>query len=246
MKLRPALFVFAMVESLSVCSPLQAGTVSEYIFGYTGVGGQPAPQLSLNGGAILLTATDSGSYTNTGIHTSGQPDYIAGFCAASDCLGTSYLFNDFFVFDLSSVTSTEIASATLNLYEPSVGNDGYDGYNSDLPSETFQMFDVTTAIGNTSTYGTLEGPDTGDSTGTAIFNDLGSGVIFGSGVVTGAESGTVIPFALNSNAIAALNTAEGGEFALGGSVAPEPASGLLILAGLAALAWRRKRARASA
>ncbi len=220
--------------------------MSAYIFGYTGVGGQPAPQLSLNGGAITLTATDSGSYTNTGIHASGQPEYIAGLCAASDCLGTSYVFNDFLVFNLASVTSTAITSATLDLYEPSVGNDGYDGYNSGNPSETFQMFDVTTAIGSPSTYGTLEGSDIGDSTGIAIFNDLGTGVFFGSGVVTDAESGTVIPFALNSDALAALNAAEGGEFAIGGSVAPEPGSALLILPGLAALAWRRKRARASA
>jgi hypothetical protein len=227
---------------LSLAGPAFGGTVSQYIFGYTqgGYDTQPLPELSLNGGAITLDATDSGSYTSTGIHTSSNQQYIVGYCAASDC-GTSYTFNDFFVFNLASVISTPITSATLNLYEPSVSIDGYDGYDSNNPSETFQLWDVTTAIGSPSQYGTLEGSDAGDTTGMAIYSDLGSGVFFGSGVVTNAESGTVISFTLDANALAALNTAEGGQFALGGSLsAPEPGSLVMMAGGLAAVAWKRR------
>src|SRR5262245_18157027 len=52
-----------------------------------------------------------------------------------------------------------------------------------------------------------------------IFNDLGSGTVFGVQVVRSAD--TVLSFPLNANAIAALNSAIGGKFAIGGAITSE-------------------------
>ena len=94
-----------------------------------------------------------------------------------------------------------IASAKLALSVPATG------YISADPSENYELHDVTTSLGNL-----LNG--TG---GVAAHTDLGTGVVYGSRMMTAADSGNVVEIELNSSAIAALNAAIG-LFGIGGSI----------------------------
>ena len=82
---------------------------------------------------------------------------------------------------------------------------------SAFPSETVSFFDVFTSIPVlTADYVVLVRPD--------IYSDLGSGTLFGSRTYFPADSFQVRDVALNAAAIAAINAAAGGGFAIGGSI----------------------------
>jgi PEP-CTERM motif len=85
----------------------------------------------------------------------------------------------------------------------------------------------------------------------AIYNDLGSGVNYGSFVLpTSGNPNDILNFSLDPAAVAAINAAEGGYFSIGGaiplsSIVPEPStfvlmgSGLLGMVGLARRKFRQ-------
>jgi hypothetical protein len=110
--------------------------------------------------------------------------------------------HNFFTFDAGPLAGHTAVSATLVLRTGCFV--GFDA------SETVGLFDVSTAPA------TLN-----DNTGfsQAIFDDLGGGTSYGSGVVPanrGAEAST--RFFLNAAALANLNAAAGGFFSIGGAV----------------------------
>lgn len=149
----------------------------------------------LSAQTVNIDATDHGWYSSAGAHTPTNVNYFAG-----DTL-SGRDFHNFFVFDLSGVTR-QITAAKLALTLPSSG-----GYNSQDPSETFELHDFTGSISNL----------VAGAGGVDAYSDLGTGTVYGSRTITPAESGSVIEITLNSSAVSALDAAPG-LFALGGSL----------------------------
>lgn len=166
-------------------------------------------------------------------------------------------------FDLTDVTGT-IETATLRIWvEPA-------SYDSSAPSETVELFSVST------TAAVLANPT--DLESQSVFADLGSGTSYGDFLVTSANDGSYLEVVLNEDAITDLNTAIGGFWSVGGAlttidgtyntgliservfqseagvgrfaqlvldgqnVVPEPASAMLLAAGGLCLLRRRSRA----
>ena len=203
---------------------LEIARAQPFVFGGTPFGTQ---DLILNG-TTTLQATSTGFYNNDGFHDATNPNYIAG------ALGSG-LMNDFFVFNLANV-SGPITSAEL-----SIGNPVFPPFNGYVPStngtDVYSNYDVTTPIS------TL----TADQTNaTSIFNDLGTGILYGSVALSLADNGTQIKNPLDSAALTAIAGAEGKSFAIGGTLTTTPLpAGLPIFAtglgGLGLLGWLRKR-----
>lgn len=120
------------------------------------------------------------------------------------------------IFDIPALTAGQvIESATLLIPH---SNRSYASTNGSAgagdPTETVALFDVSTSAD------TLRNPDEsqGISVLDAIFGDLGSGTTYGSFVASAASNGTTEMITLNADAIAALNAAAGGEWAVGGAL----------------------------
>jgi hypothetical protein len=208
--------IWRLAAGVSILSASSfATTVSGYEFGNSGLG-IGLQQLILNTGTITirLNATDSGWWNDTGFNATTNTNYIVGF-----------RYNDFFVFSLP--VGVSITSATLSIFNPS------SGYSSPLPTELYQVGSVSTPIA------TLTGGGTGQ---VGIYNALASGTVYGTRLVNAATDGTQVTIPLDAAAIAALNGAEGGSIAFGGTLmdpVPEPSTaglaglGATILLGLA-------------
>jgi hypothetical protein len=215
-----------------------AAAIDNYLFGFSPFGGQ---QLILNGGAITLNAVDTGWLSSTGNHDASNDNYIVGDCATC---GLNTAFNDYFRFDLSNV-SVDITSAIL-----SVGNGN--GYAAG-PLSTFSLFDVTSSLSSLD----VTRPQN-DAGGIAIFNDLQSGVLYGSRSITNVVQNSQVDTDLNLAAIAALNRSRGGQFAIGGTLRPgteipggggaipEPTSWALMILGFGAAGSLLRRRRTAA
>jgi hypothetical protein len=147
---------------------------------------------------ITLEAVDSGAYFASGLHNPGIENYLTGVFQGQE-------HRSFFVFDFSSVAGT-IESATLRLFNPEV-SEFLHGYVSPDPTETLNIHNVSTPAADIVV-------NTG---GVASFDDLGSGTLYGSKIVSAADNGTVVEVVLNEAAIADLNTATG-LFVLGGAL----------------------------
>jgi hypothetical protein len=127
-------------------------------------------------------------------------------CASGFCFND---YRDYFVFDLAGI-SPPIASGKLALYVPDAT---LPGYKSPDPSENFELHDVATPV-NSFILGTG---------GVAAWNDLGTGVVYGSRFMTAADMGNIVEVELNPSAIAAMNAAIQAStpthfFAIGGSL----------------------------
>jgi hypothetical protein len=153
--------------------------------------------------AAVINAIDSGWYNQTGTHVAQNDNYLAGEFSAAE-------LRNFIVFDLTAVVN-DIVSASLLLYNPDNALPALRGYVSPDPTETYQLYDVSTPIA------TLSLSNVG-ATGIAIFDDLGSGTVLGQQTVSAADNGAVVSIVLNADGIAALNAARGGQFAIGGAL----------------------------
>jgi hypothetical protein len=114
-------------------------------------------------------AFGSGWWNSTGFHSSGNKNYITGQLRPTQ-------YHDFFVVDLSTA-DLPVLDATLNLFNPA------SGFSSDKPTETYTLFDVSTPIDQLRASG---------SGRTDIFDDLSTGVSFGSRIVSTADNGKVV------------------------------------------------------
>ena len=142
------------------------------------------------------------------------------------------MFNDFFTFSIPVGIGT-ITSASLSAPR---GGDG--GASTAGVPFTYSLFDVSTSAA-------VLNANTGASA--AIFNDLGSGVSYGSILVSNLTTPDPLVITLDAAAIAAINASNGGFFSIGGTLTPssvpEPSSALLLASALLALAvWKRRSA----
>jgi hypothetical protein len=147
-------------------------------------------------GIESLDAVDQGWYANTGIHNPSLENYITGFSDGD-------FFNSFFVFDLSAIEfGPDLLSAELILWNPG------QGYVSTDPFETVQFYDVQTDL-----TALLDG-----SGGTAAFDDLGTGTLFGQANVTDSVAGSFVLVTLNTDALADIVASSDGLWAVGGTL----------------------------
>ncbi|HEY5290442.1 MAG TPA: PEPxxWA-CTERM sorting domain-containing protein [Caulobacteraceae bacterium] len=216
------LLALSAIAGASLLSAANAAPTTAYMFGFTPSGSQ---QLVLNGGAIVLNATATGWYANTGTGNGGS-NYIVGNCSVSPCGDSGDgEYRDYFVFDLSNV-DVPITSASLSIGNPS---NGFGGSPADYTS-----WDVTTALASLTSGGG----------GLAAYGDLGSGVMYASTAVGAGDNGTQVSIVLDSAAITALNADLGSQFAIGGALSttvPEPATWGLMLAGVGAVGFALRR-----
>ncbi len=143
---------------------------------------------------ITLNTIDRGTYRDDGYNT---PVYTT--------IGTgrkyNYILNQYLIFDLSSV-SKEVISAEFRI----VCDYSYFSYD---PYETYTLFDVTNSY--IEVY-------MGYGDNLAVYNDLGSGVVYGTVNVISNYSYETVTVTLNRDGLAALNACLGGIFMMGGSL----------------------------
>lgn len=172
---------------------------------------------------MTLDAFDRGHWTGTGTHTASNLNYFAGECRSIQCGNGNVppFTRNFFVFDLRTVTGV-ITGATLRLQNPpdnpattNVNEGGFLG--SVSSGERYELYSVSTPIPVLTTGTSAPNPNPG------VYDDLGDGTLYGSRVMTYADNagtfpglGLFVDIELNAAAIADLNAALGGFFALGG------------------------------
>jgi hypothetical protein len=138
---------------------------------------------------VTLPAIHRGWWPLSGSHNSSNNNTVTGHENTSD-------WNSYFIFDLSGITGT-VVDVTLRLE--------LEGYTSPDPTETVQIWDVTT---NTAT---LEA----SGTSVAIYNDLQSGTLFGTFTTSQSQVGQIRTTTFNTAGRAQVQAALGGEFAVG-------------------------------
>ena len=190
--------VMAAFAALAIGAATPVLAADNYLFGYSPSGTQT---LTLNG-TFSIQASDTGWYSQNGTHDPRNNNYIVGDCTS--CFGSA--FNDYFIFDLSNYTGGAVTSAVL-----SIGNGN--GYAAG-PLSTYSLFDVTSPIAN------LDVQNGGATTGITIFNDLESGVLYGSRSITNVVQNSQVDTTLNANFVAAINARQGDTFAIGGTLRP--------------------------
>gem|GEM_PF-1463610 len=160
---------------------------------------------SLNTAQIApkLNATDTGWVRSDGNHLSTSREYAVGLRLSGSL---PYYFRNYATFAIPATTPS-FDTAELRLLNPSTG------YNSVDPTETYSLFDVSTSIAN---LDTTRSP--GNTTGIAIYNDLGSGVVFGARDLSLNDNGKTVAIELSTNAVTALNARRGTSFSIGGTL----------------------------
>jgi hypothetical protein len=143
---------------------------------------------------------------------------------------------DYFVFDVGLGGKT-VLGAYLHLWNPDgVSTPGYQDLGG-YPSALFNVWDITSSP-NDVMAGNAGGPS-----GLAIWDDLGSGLNYGSRVVSALDNGQFVDVQLNANAISAISGE--GRIGFGGSLTPvpEPETWAMMLAGLGLIGFAVRRGR---
>jgi hypothetical protein len=159
------------------------------------------------GGGNSGTRRSWGSYSQAG-QTTTFDTWFAGYINSPTFGLPTGEYRDWFAFSIPDI-GEPYTTVVLHLIFPLGGvSVTYPGN-----TETWTLFDV-----SSSTIPKLLSLTTGDP---SIFVDLGSGTVYGTYTVN-ASSQVPIPlqvdFPLNSAAVAAINAARGGAFAIGGAV----------------------------
>jgi hypothetical protein len=144
-----------------------------------------------------ITAVASGYYGqyDSSAHGYTMQNYFAGSIGSDPD-------NNFFVFALSGISGTIQSPSSLNLIMPANGIYAPNG------TLTYTLFDVSTPISQL----------VAGTPSASIWEDLGSGTVYGSASIEDGNAGSVFMVSFNEAGIAALNAANGGYFAVGGSI----------------------------
>jgi PEP-CTERM motif len=146
---------------------------------------------------------NQGWWSPTVDNASTNDNYLTGELVGDEF--TFDLFRSFFTFDLSTLnlSGQTLTSATLEVVRY--------GFESSGPSETLELFDVSTPAATLNNNA---------GTSAAIFADLGSGSSYGSFLVPAYAFSTsvTLTFSLNASALADIATGAGGFFSIGGSL----------------------------
>jgi len=205
----------AFASILLVASTTAQALTSSAVFAFSGVApSETRLEVVTNTGVYTLDPTGRGwidSFgSNNGASISGN--YVAGLCGDDDsCNGGPTHWRNWMAFSLVTTAFSTITSANLLLYVPDPGG-GNQGVYASLGNPTYTLWDVTQPVGNF----------TGSTAGLAEFQDLGSGIVFGSRVYSLADQGTTTTVALNAAAVAYLNSNLQNTVVLGGAVTPIP------------------------
>jgi hypothetical protein len=236
MKLLHSVMGFAFAAA--ACLSAAPASADYYAFGFTGNDGNETLTLTLSDSSIIVLNTNGfqGWFSPNASNDGAGPDFNTNYITGS--YGGS-LWNNFFVFDLSQIQGT-VVSAALGVTNGTL-------YNGPL---TYNLWDVTTPVGLL--YDGL-------SPNAAIYNDLGSGISYGSFALTDTNFSDIDNFALDAAAIAEINAIISEDcvtnfcpqdFAIGGSVnspstfaTPEPFTLSLFGAGFVGAAAMRRRRR---
>jgi len=240
----------ALAIAVVLGAGVRTASAEPFIFGFTGSEAD-AVTLVLNGG---LTFSISESQIDANVNNAGWWSGQANDPLADDA-NDNYLvgsidglqsYHNFFTFDLSNL-DVPVTSAELRIARSSFcANDTSNGdcvAPVSFGSVEYTLWDVTTP------YLTLN--DNG-SANQGIYDDLGSGISYGSILVSDDGTPNPLMITLNAAALADLTSlvrGGGGFFSIGGALPeqdlPEPASMALLLLGGGAAAFRARRRRAS-
>ena len=144
-----------------------------------------------NASPVILNATDRGWFRDDGQHIPDNKNTATGN-------GGGAIFRSFFVFDLSEV-HTEITTAYLRLELYRIYLSGFGNIPDDL-SFAFTLYGVST---NSTQLGLPY--DHGSVAGTLIYEDLGTGTVYGQHIAHSSEVGTVLSLNLSPEAVLELN-----------------------------------------
>ncbi|HEY6169838.1 MAG TPA: Calx-beta domain-containing protein, partial [Verrucomicrobiae bacterium] len=144
---------------------------------------------------IVLTATDSGHYDDTGFHDPAIQNYIAGDN------GGGFENRNFFTFNIPTLPPGTVTSAELRVDTFTITTAN--------ASETYELRQVTN---------TVAALTAGGSGLTGIYSDLANGTIYGSRAFTTNEQNQVIAIPLNASAVTDIVAHAGSPFAVGGTV----------------------------
>ena len=199
-----------------------------FLFGFTN--SHQVVSLVTNQGTFLTSTNPFNGRlnNNSGWWSVTEPNYNKVF-ADNYIVGTAAqdVLNNFFTFSIP-VGIGIITSASISAPR---GGDGGQPSTAGVPFY-YLLFDVSTpAVNLTSFIGTSA----------AIFNDLGSGVSYGSILVTDLTDPDPLVIPLDAAAIAAINSSKGSVFSIGGTLSPVPEPGSAVLVGSALLALRLAR-----
>ena len=206
MNLKTTLMAGALAAGLA----LSAAPANAYIFGFSDQGNDGTIVTLTLDGMTSVSSYDTGWY-NGSDHNTDNTNYIV---AAAGEFGNSTGYNNWFAFDLTNIMgSFTTASITFNSYV------------TDSPAN-YHVYDFGGDISSL----------TGGTGGLGAFNDLASGTSYGVFGYSSANNNLVRTLTLNAAAVADINQALGGRFALGGTlepstVVPEPATWAMMLLG---------------
>jgi PEP-CTERM motif len=210
--------VFFILLFLAATALAHPARADVYIFGNTGNYATQSLTVTTTTGTTVIAASTFGWYEDTGF-SAQNTNYFAGTY-------DGHAYNDYFTFDLSGLTGTVLSASLSASTFGNVGDGTYSLYNvSTLSSEVDASMDST-----------------------AVYDDLGSGTLYGSLNFTPTTVGTE-SITLDANALSAIGADEGSDFTLGGSTGasftqdntPEPSSFVLLGTGILSVAGATRR-----
>ena len=148
---------------------------------------------------VVVNFSVKGTFTNFGQNN-------AAFHAAPGNtfvgLSNQAIHRNYFVFDLAGVTDN-VTAAHFVVHSP------FGSYISPDPTETWTIFDYSSDIAILQNQSSISVP---------AYNDLGSGTVYGSVVVSESSEAFLVAINLNNDAITNINNTRGNKLALGGAI----------------------------